>query len=234
MPDDQPFRGFSPEALAFLADLKANNNRDWFNARKDLYKQEVQAPFHALLRTFTARAADEGLGLVGDPKTSPFRIYRDTRFSKDKTPYKPHASAFLTHNGHKKEQVGLYLHIQPGNCFLAAGTYMPPPPVLKQVREAVVEAGQDFVDLADRMDAGGLTIDPVETTARIPPAFKHAADNPAADFLRYKSFMVRRPYSEIACLEGDVIDEMLAMARDSRPLLDFLERAMGIGSAAPT
>lgn len=226
------FDGFPPEALAFLSDLKANNNRDWFHAHRDIFKGEVEPRFHALLRAIDARATAGRLGFRADPKRSAFRIYRDVRFSKDKSPYKPHVSAFMTPTGDKKDPVGIYLHIEPGHCFLGAGSYYPPRPELTAIRRRIADDADAFLAIVADLEAKGMAIDPIEKLSRLPKEFSGQDDRPAADFLKFKCFLVRRDFSEIACLDGSVVDEVIAFAQDVTPLTAFLDRAVATAEPA--
>ena len=144
------FSGFRPEAIDFLADLAANNERDWFNPRKAEYERLLKAPFEALVAALAERLEARGIPLLADPKRSIFRIYRDTRFSKDKSPYKTHLGAsfpWLERSADGTTVVadaaahgnGGYFNFQPGEMYVGGGMWMAEKPRLDAFRRAIVE-----------------------------------------------------------------------------------------------
>src|SRR5688572_20131343 len=140
-----PFQGFRPEAIQFLADLAANNSRDWFNPRKGDYERLLKQPLEALTTALAERFEAHGLPLEADPKRSIFRIYRDTRFSKDKSPYKTNVGASMpwVEGTSGADDVvhgnGAYIHIKPGSMFAGGGMWMPDKTRLDAFRRAVVD-----------------------------------------------------------------------------------------------
>ena len=126
-----------PVIFRYLKDLAANNNRDWFNAHRDAY-ESARSEFENLLTAVIARIStfDETIRGI-EAKDCTYRIYRDTRFSQDKTPYKIHMGGYINAKGKKSDHCGYYIHLQPGNCLLAGGSYCPPPALLKALRQAV-------------------------------------------------------------------------------------------------
>jgi uncharacterized protein (TIGR02453 family) len=134
VPETPPFEGFRPEAITFLADLAANNDRAWFTPRKAEYERLVKVPLQALCVALAERFTARGLPLTADPARSPFRIYRDVRFGKDKSPYKTAASArFMALGGGP----GAYFHLEPGEIYAGGGLYRPEPAVLAAWRRLV-------------------------------------------------------------------------------------------------
>ena len=140
------FGGFRPAAFRFLQDLERNNEKSWFEANRAVYEREVREPMRQLVETLDARLGSIAPEIVGDPKRSMFRIHRDVRFSKNKSPYKTNAGAWLYHRdaGRKVGTVGegggagFYFHIDPTTCFMAGGIWMPARPALLRIREAIV------------------------------------------------------------------------------------------------
>lgn len=134
--------------LDFLTDLSANNNREWFNANKDRYleaKQETEA-FAARLIAGISGFEPGASNLT--PSDCMYRIYRDTRFSADKTPYKNHIGIYVNPNGGKKSQLaGYYIHLEPGNIFAAGGIWCPPAPVLKALRRSIYENIEEYLEI---------------------------------------------------------------------------------------
>ena len=134
------FQGFGPKALGFFKALKFHQSKAWFDENRSLYDGEVIEPMVALLDDLTATFAKRKIPLRADGKRAIFRIHRDVRFAKDKSPYKTHAGAVMTRSGGKKDQGLLYIHIDPEGCFVAAGFYMPEAAELLSLRRAIVNA----------------------------------------------------------------------------------------------
>ena len=121
----ETFTGFRPEAIQFLADLAANNDRAWFQPRKADYERLLKEPLEALCVALADRFAAKGLPLSADPNRSPFRIYRDVRFSKDKSPYKTNIGAAFRWTGEGDGDPGGYFHLEPGEAFVGGGMWHP-------------------------------------------------------------------------------------------------------------
>src|SRR3990172_12590450 len=136
-----PFQGYPREGIDFLRRLKRNNNRNWFEKHKAEYESDVKLPMQSLIASLQPYFESFAPQFDINPKRSLFRIYRDIRFSKDKTPYKTHVAAHFVLRGKPKgiEGSGFYLHIEPGEVFLGAGLYMPGSDQLKAIRKAIVE-----------------------------------------------------------------------------------------------
>lgn len=221
-----PFPGFSPAAFQFLRDLKAHNDREWFKPRKETFEDELVWPLQCLVTDVAAGAAQRGLPLAGDPKGSIFRIYRDTRFSKNKNPYKTHVSAYLSPTGRKDDQGGVYVHIEPGACFIAGGFWYPESPELRRWRTGIADDPEAFEVLTDALAAKGLAFDEAESLKRMPRGFEDYADAPFASALKLKSFTVSRPVADEAAMTPAFTDAVLAFAEDVQPLVRY-GRAMG-------
>lgn len=222
------FPGFRPEALQFLRDLAANNNRAWFLENKPVYEKKVVAPFRLLLADVISALAIAGSPLTGDPDKAIFRIHRDVRFSKDKLPYKTNSGAVLRKAGGAKFDGILYIHLDPVGCFLAAGFYLPEKEALEAIREAIyvdpARAEALRVDLASRK----LGFDMAETLSRMPRGFEEAVDSPVADLLRLKSFTVRRPISPAEMGKPRAVQKIVKFAEDSTALLNFGWQALTV------
>jgi uncharacterized protein (TIGR02453 family) len=218
-----PFPGFSDAALRFLRDLKANNDRDWFKPRKETYEDEVLWPLRCLISDVSGRAPSEGVRLQGDPKRNTFRIYRDTRFSKNKAPYKTHASCYLTASGDKQAQGGVYVHVEPGASFLASGIWHPERDLLRSVRTRLAERPDEADALLSDLDAVGLTFARDETLTRMPRGFEAHAESDHEWLIRLKSFTVSRPVADADVQTPAFTDAVFRFARDVRPLMAFHE-----------
>src|SRR6476469_9661381 len=141
------FTGFEPDAIDFLAELATNNDREWFNPRKADYERLLKTPMEALVAALAERLAERDIPLQSDPKRSIFRIYRDTRFAKDKSPYKTHVGASFpwvadmapdSEIAHTEHANGAYFHLQPGNNYAGGGMWQATKPRLDAFRDAIV------------------------------------------------------------------------------------------------
>ncbi len=233
VPDD--FRGFSRAAVRFLRDLKRHNARDWFEAHRETYETELRAPLLAFVEAVDTRLATLAPEIVGDRKRSVFRIHRDVRFSKDKSPYKTHVACWFFHRRAGKSvgqgspdggAAGFYVHIEPGASMVGGGLWMPPRPALEKIRAGIVERQAEFEKTMKGAFArrfGALSEEAM--LVRVPRGV--APDHPAAGWLRYQSFTAGRPLSaaEVASaqLPAIVAKDFAAML----PFVRFLNGALG-------
>jgi uncharacterized protein (TIGR02453 family) len=224
---------FTPKTLAFLRALKRNNDRDWFRARKDDYEQHVRGPMLQLI----ARVAGDLKGiapeLVADPKVSLYRIYRDTRFSDDKTPLKTNAAAVFPPRGFPRhEGAGLYVEIAPGWVWMGGGLYMPPSTSLYAIRERIAATHPRLHRLVTTKEfkavLGGLQ---GERLTRVPRGY--LKDHPAGDYLRFKQFLGFREFDPAFATSPRFYPELLRTFKTLAPLLRFLNTAIRDGAAPP-
>jgi uncharacterized protein (TIGR02453 family) len=217
------FRGFRPEAIQFLADLTANNDRAWFQPRKAEYERLLKEPLEALCTDLQRGFAARGLALTADPARSPFRIYRDVRFAKDKSPYKTNIGASFPwvqgqagSNGSAEDPhgVGGYFHLQPGEIYVGGGMWHPEPARLAAWRAAVAgdpeRVHAAFDDPAFTAEFGTVSGDRLK---RVPPGF--ASDHPEAELLKLKDVTFGRHLADSEALSPDlpgIIVEALAVA----------------------
>jgi uncharacterized protein (TIGR02453 family) len=204
VPTTTEFRGFGPGALKFLRGLTRHNDRDWFERHRAVYETEVRGPLRALVEEMDVRLARIAPELTGDPRRSIFRIHRDVRFSKDKSPYKTNAACQFYHHdagrgaGQDAEGAGagLYFQIADGECFVAGGMWMPARPALEKIREAVAEDPEALDRIvgapAFRRRFGALSEEAM--LSRLPRGY--AEGHPAERWLRYKSFTASRLLTE--------------------------------------
>jgi uncharacterized protein (TIGR02453 family) len=194
------FRGFRPDALAFLRRLKRHNTREWFERHRAVYETEVRDPLRALVEEMDVRLARIAPEIVGDPRRSVFRIHRDVRFSADKSPYKSNVACQFYHHdagrgaGQDAEGAGagLYFQLADGECFVAGGIWMPARPALAKLREALAEdpEGLDRITREPAFRRRFKTLDREAMLTRLPRGF--AEGHPAERWLRYKSFTATR------------------------------------------
>jgi uncharacterized protein (TIGR02453 family) len=236
------FPGFTPEALKFLKALKKNNTREWFQPRKEDYERLWRTPMIDLVTALQAEVAKIAPELAGqDPAKAVMRIYRDTRFSKDKTPYKTWVAASLGRGGGMaKGGGGLYFHVGEEGAVIAGGIYAPSPEELRAVREYLSEHYEQFRKMIGAAKFKSLMGElQGETLTRVPKGFDCA--HPAEDLLRKKQFYFHITlgadlvttsalYSEMAKRLKSVVPVVefmnvpilgLAKAKDSRFLSDF-------------
>jgi len=223
-----PFTGFTREGIQFLADLAANNDRAWFQPRKAAYERLLKEPMEALIAALAVRLAANEIPLRADPKRSPFRIYRDTRFSADKSPYKTHLGATFPwqddgapadDNPHGN---GGYFNFQPGEMYVGGGMWRPPKERLDAFRRLIV-ADPDRVRTALE-DPGFLasfgTAHPDAALKRIPPGYP--ADHPMADLFRWKDIIFGRRLSDAEVLSRDLPDLLAGGYAAAMPVFRLL------------
>ena len=187
---------FTPETLAFLRQLKANNDRAWFREHREAYETHVKRPMVELIERLAIDLPAIAPDLVAHPKTSMYRIYRDTRFSPNKAPFKTHVAAIFPHRDlPKHEGAGLYVHVAADQVFIGGGLYRPQPRQLHRLREHIAASARRLRSLtgapAFRRSFGELS---GERLQRVPRGFP--PDHEAADLLRLKQFLAgceRRP-----------------------------------------
>lgn len=221
-----PFPGFSTEAFDFLRGLKQNNNRDWFTARKETYETELKEPLSLLLADGARRLEQNDLPLTAHPKDSRFRIYRDLRFTDDKTPYKTNIGGVFDRSGHRDKPGVVYVHVEPSNCFIAAGFYKPSVSYLRPVRERIAKEPDQFLEVLGQMEARDLPVGSMgDTLTGMPKGFSEHRDAPIESYLKWKHYVVERNYPDEALQSPDFVDEIPRMTRDALPLLEFVWEA---------
>jgi len=215
------FTGFGPKALPFFEALKFHQNKAWFDENRGLYERDVLAPMVALVDDLTAAFAAEKIPLRGDGKRSIFRLNRDVRFSKNKSPYKTHAGAVMTRSGSKKDQGLLYIHIDPTGCFVAAGFYMPETAALGAMRKAMLAHPAKAKTLLAKLEKSGLALAPLHQLTRVPRGFEALKDGPLDGMIRMKSLIVQRDLAPASLGRPGLADEIVDFAERAKPLLDF-------------
>lgn len=206
-------------AFALLADLEANNNKAWFDAHRDQIKEEVREPFLHLLEALSAQLADTAVPLRGGSKTM-FRMHRDVRFAKDKSPYKPHVGGMLTPSGDKNEGAGmLYLHLEKSGGFAATGFYNLSPRELGPIRDGIVEEPGHLREIIADLDSAGLALSREFSLTAMPRGYAQHADAWFADYLKMKSFIVRIDMPIADWTSGAVLDRASKLALASAGLL---------------
>jgi uncharacterized protein (TIGR02453 family) len=223
---------FTPQSLAFLRALARNNRREWFHERKATYDEVVRAPMVAFVERLAEDLAVFAPDHVALPKVSIFRIYRDTRFSADKTPLKTNIAAHFPHRSlPKNECAGFYIEVAPRHVWFGGGMYLPSPRQLLLVRQHLVAHHRRFARMvaapAFTKVYGALA---GETLTRVPRGFP--ADHPAADWLRHRQFLggVERP-AEFATSE-DFYRTVSSAFKALAPIIAFLNEPQVAAAAA--
>ena len=214
------FPGFSPEALTFLRSLKRNNRREWFQPRKEIFETKVKAPMIQLVEAINAELLDFAPEHITDPKKAVYRIYRDTRFSADKTPYKTHIAAIFPHHGlEKQSSAGFYFHLTAKSVGIAAGSYMPGPDELRAVRAWLAENHEQFRNAARRPQRVLCKLEG-STVTRMPKGF--AAGHPAEDLIRMKQWLYWVELDAKLATTPRLLPELVKRFRAAAPVIAML------------
>jgi len=212
---------FNPETLRFLRALKRNNRREWFNAHRDDYERHVRAPMIAIVERLAADFRSFAPELVASPKISMYRIYRDTRFSENKAPYKTHVAAvFPTRGLAKHEGAGLYFHISHQDVWIGGGMYAPQPPQLYAVREHIAaNAGQLRAIVESPAFRRAIALEG-EKLSRVPRGFPK--DHAAAEYLKFRHFIAGAEFPASLAASPKFYPTLLSTFRAVIPLSRFL------------
>jgi uncharacterized protein (TIGR02453 family) len=217
------FRGFPPDGLRFLKQLKRHNNRPWFQSHKDDYEQYVKQPMQELVIAIGEQFRRFAPEMVADPKISIYRIYRDTRFSRDKSPYKTHTAAVFPVRGLPKNSgPGLYFHVSPEEVLIGGGIYMPDPALLRAVREHIAAHPRKFLQIVEgttfRKAFGELEGEQLQS---MPKGFP--AGHVAAKYLRYKQYLFGELYPAKLGTTPRLFSAILDCFEKGLPLIRFLK-----------
>lgn len=224
------FAGFGRDTITFLSELAANNNRDWFQAHKPRYEQAVREPALAFIDAIAPgleRVSPHFLASSRRTGGSLMRIYRDMRFSPNKSPYKTNVGIQFRHAlGKDVHAPGFYVHIEPGGCFFGVGIWRPDSTALAKIRTRIAESpavwkrARDAKTFAARFTLAG------EQLKRIPRGYD--ADHPLAEDLRRKDFIGITSYEIGDITEPTYLDETLGAFSDAKPFMRFLCNAIGV------
>lgn len=214
---------FDKNTFSFLTDLKRNNNRPWFTANKERYERDIKEPFLDFISDCGPRLRKISVNLVADPRPvggSLFRIYRDVRFSRDKSPYKTHAGAHFRLGGKGVHGPGYYLHIEPGQCFIAGGMWMPEAKALQMIRDRITEKPAEW------KKARGL-LDHAEAALKRPPR-GFDPDHPMIEDIKRKSFTSSRRITNADVISDDFMKTFITGCAEITPLMKFLAASLGV------
>ena len=218
---------FGPELFTFLSELREHNDRDWFAANKERYEAHVLEPALAFIEDFGYRLQSISPHFRADPRRtggSLFRIYRDTRFSKDKSPYKTNTGMHFRHERSKDAHApGYYLHLAPGEVFAGGGIWHPDATALTAIREAIVrdpQACTRATRLGDGLELGG------EKLKRVPSGFDK--EHPHAEDLKRKDYFAWVTLSQDAATAPGFLDHYTRLCESAAPLMRFLCGALAV------
>jgi uncharacterized protein (TIGR02453 family) len=212
--------------LKFLQKLAKNNNRDWFEKNKGDYLQ-AKEEFEQFVGAFLTELIKFNPSLAGlNPKKLPFRIYRDVRFSKDKSPYKTNMGAGFSPNGKLVEEPGYYLHLQPGGCFIAGGIYMPNPENLGKIRQEIDYNGDKLEKiLKDKTFKKWFKgFDEIDKLKTVPKGY--AKDHARLNWLKNKSFIVSHYFGDTEVKDKNFLKKLVERSKAMKPLVEFLKEAI--------
>lgn len=216
---------FPPEALAFFRSLARHNDRDWFQPRKEIFDAQVKAPMIELVERINGELAKLAPAYINDPKKAVYRIYRDTRFSPDKTPYKTHIAAIFPRRGSESKHAGpgLYFSVSHTGVEVAGGVYMPQPDELLKIRTWLAQNHQSFIELArgpkklmGELHGSSLT--------RVPKGFDAA--HPAADLLKMKQWYYGAELDAKLATTPKLLPELLKRFKAMLPVLEELAKPL--------
>ncbi len=215
------------QILKFLNTLAKNNNREWFEKNKPVYLQ-AKANFDEFLAAFLIELikVDESFSAL-NPKKLGFRIYRDVRFSKDKSPYKMNMGAGFSPGGKMEQEPGYYLHIQPGNkSFIAGGMYMPEADKLAKIRQEIDYNPDKFLSVLNNkaFKKSFPALDVFDKLKTSPKGYPK--DHPQLELLKHKSFIVSHPFTDEEVKDKKFLKQLTNTAKTLKPLKDFLVEAI--------
>jgi uncharacterized protein (TIGR02453 family) len=217
---------FTADTLKFLRALKRNNRREWFNAHRDDYETHVRQPMTVVVERLAHDFRDFAPELVASPKVSMYRIYRDTRFSENKTPYKTHIAAVFPPRGlPKHEGAGVYFHVSPDEVWIGGGMYAPQTPQLHAVREHIAANVRQLRSIVEspgfRRRVGALE---GERLQRVPRGFPK--DHPAADYLKFRQFLAGADLPPETATSPRFYGTLLDVFQQIVPLVRFLNHPL--------
>ena len=225
------FSGFPKELFKFVNDLTRNNNREWFHANKQRYRDYVVEPMTEFIEAMGSRFEKMNIRYVADPRPhggSMFRIYRDTRFSKDKRPYKDHVACHFRHEAGKDAHApGFYFHIEPREVLFGGGIWMPPNPILEKIRSTIVENPNAWKRITSN-PTFKKRFGNIEGEALKRPPRGYDKNHPHIEDLKRKSFFVIQRVTPKVAQSPRLIQEVDRAFRCAGPFLKYINFSMGL------
>jgi uncharacterized protein (TIGR02453 family) len=212
--------------IKFLSDLKKNNNKPWFDTNRKMY-ESAKADYASFVENIIKATAlfDEPIGVL-KAKDCMFRINRDVRFSKDKSPYKSNMGASFSNGGKKASVAGYYFHCEPGQSFAAGGFYMPAAPELAKIRQEIDYNFDEWLKIVQ--DKNFINhfpngVDGTDVLVRPPKGYEE--NNPAISYLKMKGFTVSEPIADNELTDKKIVKKIAASFAAMKPMIEFLNRA---------
>jgi len=213
------------DVLNFLSELRKNNHKEWFDQNRDWYQEcRKKVLFLTELLIHEVGKFDAEIG-IQEPKQCVFRIFRDVRFSNDKTPYKTNMGSYIAKGGRKSVSAGYYLHIEPGGSFVGGGAYSPPPDALKAFRTEIFDHPEDFKQLIDNKTFRKVYPEMYDDQLKTAPK-GFPKDFPDMDLLKYKSFAFVSPISDSVVVSNAYVEKIIFSMKELYPVNRFLNSAL--------
>lgn len=222
MPKPPGTHGFTEACFKFLRDLAANNEKPWFEANRATYEATIKLPLASLVDAVAAELRQRDLPLEGAPKRSTFRIHRDVRFGKDKSPYKTSIGTVWHRQGSGKDGAGvLYFHLSPTGCFIASAFYMPEPEALDAIRERIRVHPDQWQAMQSMLSKSGVIMEEGYPLTRMPKGYEDLKDAPVSSAIRMRSFIARQSMTAQLATSAKLVPTIADFAVASLPLLRF-------------
>lgn len=219
------FKGFGDKALPFLKALDFHQNREWFLENKDLFESHLYEPLGDLVDDLIVRFEKAGLPFKGDRKKSQFRIKRDTRFAKDKSPYNRHLSALLSPDGTKWSESGCFFVCvgleEYRGCYAAVAFWQGKPELLLAMRKAIAAKPEKYRAMVKALAKNGLELGDIERLKRTPRGFEDVTDSDLIEALRNRHFAVRYAIDPARLTSPELADDLFDFALRAKPLIDW-------------
>ena len=217
-----------PQTLKFLTQLKKNNNKHWFDSHREQY-EAARIDFSNFIQLLIEAMQKFDTTLTGlTSKDCMFRINRDIRFSKDKTPYKTHFAASIKRGGRKSPFSGYYFHCEPGNSFVGGGMWLPEAPALKNMRQEIDYNWDEFKSILREKKFKKTYVDLYkgedQSLSTMPKGYEK--DNPAAEYLKLKSFISETRFEDAELTKSSLHKKAIAAFETLQPLINFINRTI--------
>jgi uncharacterized protein (TIGR02453 family) len=225
------FSGFNPKIYDFFNNLKVNNNKEWFDENRSFYEKEIKDNSKVFINSLAKRFSELNLPFIADPKLSLFRINRDIRFSKDKSPYKTNLGLYFpyseNHAGVKKtDSIGLYFHYQIDECFAACGIHMPDNSMLKVIRKKIADEWEDFKGIIETPEFKKAYPKQFNDQPPLKKVPGYPVDHPAAEWLKQKEYTFYNNIKLEDFYSINFIDIIINYAKTCISFLEFLNEPL--------